>query len=96
MLNQKCGALWKRESNDGKKYHTGVIETMFGQIQIAVFKNDKKEKENQPDFNIVYNGIRPYENKRSQTKKIDDGLDDFDAAAGEVPVDEIPQIDIED
>lgn len=28
---------------------SGLIETLNGDVQIAVFKNDKKEKENQPD-----------------------------------------------
>ena len=32
---------------------SGLIETLNGDVQIAVFKNDKKEKENQPDYNIV-------------------------------------------
>jgi uncharacterized protein (DUF736 family) len=52
-MTRKIGALWVRESQDGRKFMSGLIETLNGDVQIAVFKNDKKEKENQPDYNIV-------------------------------------------
>ena len=52
-MTKKIGALWVRESQDGRKFMSGLIETLNGDVQIAVFKNDKKEKENQPDYNIV-------------------------------------------
>lgn len=32
---------------------SGMLNDLAGDINIAVFKNDKKEKENQPDYNIV-------------------------------------------
>jgi uncharacterized protein (DUF736 family) len=50
---RKIGALWIRETQEGKKFMSGLIETLNGDVHIAVFKNDKKEKENQPDYNIV-------------------------------------------
>lgn len=52
-MTRKIGALWVRESQDGRKFMSGLIETLNADVQIAVFKNDKKEKENQPDYNIV-------------------------------------------
>lgn len=52
-MSRKIGALWIRETQEGKKFMSGLIETLNGDVQIAVFKNDKKEKENQPDYNIV-------------------------------------------
>ena len=52
-MTRKIGALWVRESQDGRKFMSGLIETLNGDVQIAVFKNDKKEKENHPDYNIV-------------------------------------------
>lgn len=52
-MSRKIGALWVRETQEGKKFMSGLIETLNGDVQIAVFKNDKKEKENQPDYNIV-------------------------------------------
>lgn len=51
-MNQIIGALWKREK-DEKVYFSGVIRDLHGEINIAVFPNNRKEAENQPDFNIV-------------------------------------------
>ncbi len=52
-MSRKIGALWIRETQEGKKFMSGLIETLNGDVKIAVFKNDKKEKENHPDYNIV-------------------------------------------
>lgn len=54
MASRKIGALWLRNSKDGsKKYMSGVISDLRGDIQIVIFENDRKEKDNQPDFNIL-------------------------------------------
>jgi uncharacterized protein (DUF736 family) len=53
MANKKIGALWSKKTGDGKEYFTGVISDLRGGIQIVVFKNDKKENENQPDYDIL-------------------------------------------
>jgi uncharacterized protein (DUF736 family) len=53
MSNRKIGALWVRTTQEGKKYMSGVLNDLRGDISIAVFKNDRKEKENQPDYNII-------------------------------------------
>ncbi len=53
MTNRKIGALWSKKTTDGKEYFTGVISDLRGEIQIVVFKNDKKENENQPDYDIL-------------------------------------------
>lgn len=38
----------------GEKYLNGNIDLgALGKVQIKVFKNEKKEKDNQPDFRIV-------------------------------------------
>lgn len=52
-MSRKIGALWIRKSQDGKTFLSGVIQDLSGDINIAVFKNDRKEAENQPDYNIV-------------------------------------------
>lgn len=76
---KRIGALWVRKSKDGKKYLSGIIETMYGDIQIAAFINDKKEKENQPDYNLVSNGLVQEERERSTSSRdpLDDGGDGF-------------------
>ena len=52
MARRKIGALWSRKTSDGKEYLTGVISDLRGDIQIVVFRNDKKT-ENQPDYDIL-------------------------------------------
>ena len=66
-MSKKIGALWIREK-DGRKYMSGVLNDLAGDINIAVFKNDRKEKENQPDYNIVISE-RPQENKSKEINK---------------------------
>ena len=53
MANRKIGALWSKKTGDGKEYFTGVISDLRGEIQIVVFRNGKKESENQPDYDIL-------------------------------------------
>ena len=52
-MARKIGALWLKQSQDGKQYLSGVIQDISGDINIAVFKNDKKESDKHPDYNIV-------------------------------------------
>lgn len=49
MPLRSLGALWIKEAKSGKKYLSGK----FNDINISVFKNEKKEKENQPDYTIA-------------------------------------------
>lgn len=58
MASRKIGALWRRESKDGKIFYSGVIQDIRGDINIAVFVNDKKESDKHPDLNIVLSGDR--------------------------------------
>ena len=47
------GALWKKEGTRGG-YLSGEIELAEGQkLHINVYKNDRKTKDNQPDFSIT-------------------------------------------
>ncbi len=75
-MSRKIGALWLRESKDGtKKYMSGIIEDLSGDIQIVVFRNDKKEKENQPDYQILLS------EKREERKPVSDPI--FGASDGQ-------------
>ena len=53
MANTKIGALWSKKTTEGKEYFTGVISDLRGDIQIVVFRNDKKQNDNQPDYDIL-------------------------------------------
>jgi uncharacterized protein (DUF736 family) len=56
-MSENIGALWVKEyEKDGekKKMLSGLIDLgVLGSSHIAVFKNNKKEKNNQPDYRIV-------------------------------------------
>jgi len=56
-MAQEIGALWlkqiKKGDRAGEQYFSGTLKDIRGEIRIAVFMNDKKEKENQPDWKIV-------------------------------------------
>lgn len=48
------GGAWLKEK-EGKKWFSCQISAPFlGVMNFAIFKNDKKEKENQPDYHIVW------------------------------------------
>ena len=80
-MSRKIGALWLKETKDGKKYFSGVLEDMRGEIRIAIFKNDRKEKENQPDYQIIVS-----EERREQHAP----ADQTSQATDEVNLDDIP------
>jgi hypothetical protein len=42
MPKRKIGALLSKKTTDGKEYYSGVITDLRGDIQIVVFRNDKK------------------------------------------------------
>lgn len=51
------GALWKKEKN-GSKYLSGAIDKLEQfqgkeKISVLVYVNRRKEKDSQPDFNIL-------------------------------------------
>lgn len=52
------GALWAREK-DGVNYFSGVLNDLHGEINIAVFPNNKKQADKQPDMNIVISFDKP-------------------------------------
>ena len=56
------GAAWIKKGKDDKNYLSCQIEVPGMEISFALFKNDKKEKENQPDYHVVWS------KKRQQTE----------------------------
>lgn len=60
------GVLWKNKTRDGKEFLAGNIEVFpHGTISIAVFKNEYKTKDNQPDYKIVYTPLSEEQGKQS-------------------------------
>jgi hypothetical protein len=53
MALKKIGTLWRKESKKGK-YFTGVLDLgALGEVQVAVFQNDKDNPDDKaPDATI--------------------------------------------
>jgi len=76
------GALWRRDGKNQKFLSGKITIGEFGEekeIQIVVFKNKFKEKDNQPDFRIYED--KPMEKKSSpsvdNSVKEEEGDDDL-------------------
>ena len=50
--NKYIGACWIKDGKNGK-YMSGNIEIDGKKTYIVIFKNHRKQKENQPDYNIL-------------------------------------------
>jgi len=60
------GALWINVSTkNGKKFMVGNITINNITTKIIVFKNEKKNSDNQPDFNIVLKKENPETQQKS-------------------------------
>ena len=54
MALKNIGALWLKTKENGTKFFSGTINNgIHGDINVMVFKNDDKQKENHPDYRIV-------------------------------------------
>lgn len=51
--NELKGALWLKESEKAGKYMGGNVQIDGKEYFINVFKNRHKEKETQPDYNVL-------------------------------------------
>ena len=52
---KQVGALWRHENKNVGQFLTGILDLGgLGEVPIAVFNNDRKEKDSkQPDYRIV-------------------------------------------
>ncbi|MCL2793601.1 MAG: DUF736 domain-containing protein [Spirochaetaceae bacterium] len=57
-MSMKIGAMWVKETKEGKKYISGIIEYPGMNLSFAAFKNEDKEKESHPDYNIIWSPER--------------------------------------
>ena len=83
MANKYIGALWLKKSKKGLVYMSGQLEIDDQKIQITVFKNERKEKKNQPDYQILKS--EPYNPKKDKAETIEKNNEE-----------DVPVIDSED
>lgn len=70
----KIGAAWVRKTQDGKNYLSCTIQEPFQEPKnFALFKNEQKEKDNQPDYNIVWSE-NPKPKQGYQSDPFDDDI----------------------
>ncbi|MFW5889059.1 MAG: hypothetical protein ACOCUD_01630 [Bacillota bacterium] len=71
MTTKKLGALWKpKNPKENSPVATGTAEFIVGQpVKIAIFKNQNKKKDNQPDYNLVIS--ENSENKKQESQQSD-------------------------
>jgi len=69
---KSIGALWVREyekDGDKRKMLSGQLDLgALGTVNIAIFKNEGKEKDNQPDYRIFLSN-QEYNQKESEEDK---------------------------
>jgi len=51
----KIGAAWIKKTQEGNSFLSCVIELpIIGKVNFTLFKNEKKENDNQPDYDITW------------------------------------------
>jgi len=62
---QKIGGLWQKESKDKDVYLGGFLEIAGLKINVCIFLNKKKEKEDHPDY-IIWKVVKDQEYRRKK------------------------------
>lgn len=66
MKSIELGALWKGKDKNGKTYLKGNINIFpHGTVDIVIFENNYKTKDNQPDYKILYTPVGSGEKESS-------------------------------
>lgn len=65
MENNNIGALWIKEGQKGEFYKGYITLDNGEKVNMVIFKNDYKSKDNQPDFKI----LKAKSNKDEQYEK---------------------------
>ena len=80
-MENNIGALWKKENEKGE-FFTGYIKLDNDEkIKIVVFKNNYKNKDTQPDYQI----LKAKEQKQDIQEDKIDGNDVFELTSDDLP-----------
>jgi len=93
-MNDNIGALWVKEGKKGD-FYSGYIEVENGgkkeKIRIVVFKNNYKNKETSPDFQILKSKMteeekyKKEEREAIQNEKTYDNEEDYAVDSSDLP-----------
>jgi uncharacterized protein (DUF736 family) len=91
--SKQIGALWRRAARQGDtgEYLKGNLDLgALGQVSIVVFQNNRKQKDNEPDYRIVLS--RPYSGNREEEAEPDtDGGHDDEPDRGDRSNQDLPR-----
>jgi len=74
------GSAWKKESKDGKKYMSCVMQSPFlpdGQITFAIFPVGEKKTDSSPDYVIAWSRPKPKQTQSADGATPAQGDDDI-------------------
>lgn len=75
--------LWVRETKNGKKFMGGLLKIDEKEYSIRIFKNEKKEKNTQPDYNLFFdlkeeqNTVKEVQEEDKTVKLTDEDYDNL-------------------
>jgi hypothetical protein len=62
------GSLWNKVSAKGTKYYSGTATIDNKDYRVSMFENDKQGNEKRPDFNLVFEEVKPKEQESDPYK----------------------------
>lgn len=71
MENKNIGALWIKESEKGDFFTGHIVNDNGEKIKIVVFKNNYKNKETQPDYQILKSRVEYKQEEKEDIDKSD-------------------------
>lgn len=87
--NNRTG-LWSKESKSGNKFLSGNLKIEGKEYSIRIFKNERKEKSNQPDYTMFYDlkeknqEAKSIENDNKEVQLTDEDFDKMLGTSNEV------------
>ena len=59
---KKVGALWTKTGKGDKEFFSGTVDLgVLGKTSVMIFPNDRKGKDNEPDYTICLPGDKENE-----------------------------------
>ena len=83
--NENIGALWTKEGTKGEFYKGYITLDNGERVNMVIFKNDYKNKENQPDYKILKAKITKDEQYEKEEREAIQNEEIFGAEVSDLP-----------